>query len=68
MEESGILMKKNNIAFSMFLEMNCNIGNLDGLTVKIAQIILDIFKTDYKINLKIKEPNDIVYNNKKMEK
>ena len=56
----------NNIAFSFFIQMDCNIKKLEGITTKIAQIILDIFKTKYGINLEIKEPNDIVYNNKKI--
>lgn len=56
----------NNIAFSCFLESNCNIEKLEGITIKIAQIIIDIFKDEYGISLEIKEPNDIVYNNKKI--
>ena len=56
----------NNIAFSFFIEMNCNIKNLDGITIEIAKIIVDIFQEKYNVNLEIKEPNDIVYNNKKL--
>ena len=56
----------NNIAFSFFIETNCNIQRLDGLTIKIANIIVDIFKNQYGINLNIKEPNDITFNNKKI--
>ena len=58
--------EENNIAFSFFVQMNCNIKRLYGITVEIAKIILDIFKTKYGINLQIKKPNDIVYNNKKI--
>lgn len=58
--------ESNNIAFSFFIEMNCNIRKLDGITIEIANIIVDIFKEKYNINLEIKEPNDIVYNNKKI--
>jgi len=56
----------NNIAFSFFMQMNCNIQKLDGLTIEIANIIVDIFKIQYGINLSIKKPNDIVFNNKKI--
>ena len=56
----------NNIAFSFFIQMNCDIKKLDGITLKIAQIIIEIFKTEYEIDLSIKKPNDIVFNNKKI--
>ena len=56
----------NNIAFSFFIKTDCNIQKLDGLTIKIANIIVDIFKKQYGINLNIKEPNDITFNNKKI--
>lgn len=58
--------EKNNIAFSLFVQLNCNIKRLNGLTIKIAEIILDIFKTLYKIELTIKKPNDIMFKNKKI--
>ena len=45
---------------------DCNVQRLDGLTIKIANIIVDIFKKQYEINLNIKEPNDITFNNKKI--
>lgn len=56
----------NNIAFSFFLEMNCNIKKLEGITIKTAEIIIEIFKTKYGIKLDIKKPNDIVYKGKKI--
>ena len=58
--------EENNIAFSFFIKMNCNIKGLDGITIKIAQIIQDLFKNLYHIELQIKEPNDIVYRGKKI--
>ncbi len=58
--------EENNIAFSFFIKMNSNIKQIDGITIKIAQIVLDIFKNIYHIELQIKEPNDIVYNGKKL--
>lgn len=58
--------EKDNIAFSFFIKMDCDIQKLDGITIEIAEILTDIFKDKYKIDLIIKEPNDIVYNNKKL--
>lgn len=58
--------ESNNIAFSILIKTNCNIKKLEGLTMKIAQIIIDIFKTKYNIRLSIKEPNDIVCKGKKI--
>lgn len=58
--------EENNIAFSFFIKMDCSIKIIDGITIKIAQIILEIFKNLYYIDLQIKEPNDIVYNGKKL--
>ena len=56
----------NNIAFSFFRQINCEIDKLDGLTTEMPQIILDIFKELYQVNLQIKLPNDIFYNDKKV--
>lgn len=56
----------NNIAFSFFRQINCEIDKLDGLTTEMAQIILDIFKELYQVNLQMKLPNDIFYNDKKV--
>lgn len=58
--------KENNIAFSFFIEQNCNAKKLEGITLKIAEIIVQIFDELYSIKLNIKFPNDIVYNNKKI--
>lgn len=55
-----------NIAFSFFVQMNCKIKKLQGLTVEIARIIIDILKEQYNISLEIKTPNDIVFNGKKI--
>lgn len=56
----------NNIAFSFFRQIDCEIDKLEGLTTEMAQIILDIFKEIYQIELQIKLPNDIFYNGKKV--
>ena len=58
--------EENNIAFSLFIEPNCSIRKIDGLTIDIAKMILNIFKEEYKVELEIKKPNDIVYHNKKI--
>ena len=58
--------EENNIAFSLYLKLSCNIDVLEGITVEIANIIVELFKDMYKIELSIKSPNDIVYNNKKI--
>ena len=58
--------EENNIAFSLFIEPNCSIKKIDGLTIDIAKIILNILNEEYKVELEIKKPNDIVYHNKKI--
>lgn len=58
--------EENNIAFSFYVQMDCNIENLEGITLEIANIIVDIFKNKYQIDLEIKKPNDIVFKNKKV--
>lgn len=56
----------NNIAFSSYIECNCKIENMDGLTIQIANILQEIFEKFYNIKLNIKEPNDLYYNGKKI--
>lgn len=58
--------EKDNIAFSFYIETNCNIEKLNGITIEIAKAILKVFKNLYDIDLQIKEPNDIVYKGKKI--
>lgn len=58
--------EEDNIAFSIYERLNCDIHKIEGITIDIAKMIIDIFKTKYKITLEVKEPNDIVYNNKKL--
>ena len=58
--------QKNNIAFSFLIKPNCNIEELEGLTIRIAQIIVEILKEKYQVITKIKEPNDIILNEKKL--
>ncbi len=61
-----ITKQKNNIAFSFVLEAKCEIEKLEGITIEIAETLLEVFKSLYNISLDIKLPNDIVYNNKKI--
>ena len=56
----------NNIAFSFFVETNCKLEKIEGITVEIAETIIEVLKKMYGIKLQIKFPNDIVYNDKKI--
>lgn len=58
--------EKNNIAFSFFIKTNCNIKKLEGITLEIAETIVEIFKQEYGITINIKKPNDLIINNKKI--
>lgn len=56
----------NNIAFSFYIELNCNIKRIEGITIEIAENLVSIIKEKYNIEINIKEPNDLVYNGKKI--
>lgn len=56
----------NNIAFTFFIEANCNVRKLEGITVMIAKILVQVFQELYRIDLEIKFPNDLVYQRKKI--
>lgn len=61
--------EENNIAFSVYFDLskvNCNVNDLDGLTVKITENIVKTFYELYGIKLDIKFPNDIYCNGKKL--
>ncbi|MCI8545944.1 MAG: biotin--[acetyl-CoA-carboxylase] ligase [Clostridia bacterium] len=58
--------ESKNIAFSFYIETNCKQEKLEGITVEIAQILIEVLKEKYNISLSIKAPNDIVYNGKKL--
>ena len=61
--------EENNIAFSVYFDlskMNCKVDELDGLTVKIAENIVNVFYELYGIKFDIKYPNDIYCNGKKL--
>lgn len=57
---------KNNIAFSFYIQTDCKLQKLEGLTLEIAQTIVETFQQLYQITLNIKLPNDIVFQNKKI--
>ena len=57
---------EKNIAMSILYKPNCKPQDLDGLTIKIAEIIQNKIKQLCNIKLKIKEPNDLMLNNKKI--
>lgn len=57
--------ENGDIAFSFAIQMNSQIENLEGITLEIAQIFVNIFE-EYDINLQIKLPNDLYLNGKKM--
>lgn len=56
----------NNIACSFYIELNCNIKKIEGITIEIAENLVSIIKEKYNIEINIKEPNDLVYNGKKI--
>lgn len=56
----------NNIAMSIIYKPNCDITKLDGITINIAQSIQEAISELYNIELKIKYPNDLLLNNKKI--
>lgn len=56
----------DNITFSIYLQTDCPLEKVEGITIEIAQILVDILKKEYGITLEIKEPNDIMYHQKKI--
>ena len=56
----------NNIAFSFGLEVDCEIERLEGISLEIAVTLVEVFQEMYHICLEIKEPNDLVYHQKKL--
>lgn len=54
------------ITMSIVAIPNCNISELDGLTIRIAKEIKAAIKEGYNIDLLEKMPNDLLLNNKKV--
>ena len=55
-----------NICGTFVLKPNCNIKKIEGITILIANCIVTAIYNLYNIDLKIKYPNDIMCNGKKM--
>ena len=58
--------KDKNIAFSFYIKANCNIKKIEGITIEIAETIVEVFQESYNITLQIKHPNDIIFQGKKI--
>lgn len=58
--------EENNIAFSFGIILNKNIKLIENLTYEIAEIFTKILKNKYNIKIKIKIPNDLMIENKKI--
>ena len=55
-----------NLTFTILLYPTCSMEHLTGLTTKIAQCIIKAVNDLYGYNLEIKNPNDIMYQGKKL--
>lgn len=61
-----ISQKDETITFTLVMKPDCKIELLDNITINIAKCIIDTLKEMYNIDLYIKKPNDIMFNNKKI--
>lgn len=57
---------EKNIAMTLVYKPNCNISKIKNITIEIANSIIKAIFSLYKINLRIKKPNDLTLNNKKI--
>lgn len=55
-----------NIAMTIILHPECKANELEGLTMRIAECIKNAIYELYGYELKIKKPNDLILNNKKI--
>ncbi len=58
--------KEKNIAMTIILKPNIKAKELEGITIDLAKKIKNTIKKLYNYNLEIKEPNDLLLNNKKI--
>lgn len=65
-QRSWYTNKNTNITMSIIIKKNLNLSNLQGITVKIAECMKKTIKKLYNIDITIKEPNDLLLNNKKI--
>ncbi|MCL2860227.1 MAG: biotin--[acetyl-CoA-carboxylase] ligase [Oscillospiraceae bacterium] len=56
----------SNILMTLVLYPNCNIDKLNTITIDIANCLVKVIKNLYKIQLSIKEPNDLILNGRKI--
>lgn len=61
-----ITNSNKNATFTLILYPHCNINKLENLSIAIAQSIQKAVKKEYDIELQIKEPNDLIYNDRKI--
>lgn len=64
--KAWISEKNKNITMTIILNDNIKLSKLEGLTLKIAEVIRDVILELYNYELTIKEPNDLLLNNKKI--
>lgn len=57
---------KDNIAMTLVYKPKCKISEIENITIKIANSIKSAIFSLYKIDLKVKEPNDLMLDNKKI--
>lgn len=58
--------ENKNIAMTLIIKPKCQLKMLNHLTIDIAEVMRDTIKELYNIELNIKEPNDLILNNKKI--
>ena len=58
--------KGKNLSFDIILIPNCDMKKFNKLTIMIAECLVKVIKELYDIDLGIKEPNDVMCNNKKL--
>lgn len=63
---SWICENNKNITMTLIINKDIKISKLNGLTIKIAEIIKNSIEELYNYKLTIKEPNDLMLNNKKI--
>lgn len=63
---SWIVSKGENITMTILLKPDLKVSKLEGLTLKIAELIKESIKELYDYTLTIKEPNDLLLNDKKI--
>ena len=58
--------KNDNLTFSMLLKPNCDVKNIENLSIEVAKIIVHVIDKMYGYKLDIKYPNDVILNGKKI--